>query len=68
MANAKTEHSKKLRQETADRRAEEVITAGGWRLRLLLQPDAAQALRDEMTRTGETATSVISRMLTKKSQ
>mgnify|MGYP000881387764 CR=1 FL=1 len=66
MANAKTEHSKKLRQETADRRAEEVIAAGGWRLRLLLQPDAAQALRDEMTRTGETATAIIGRLLIKK--
>jgi len=61
-----TEHTRKLRQDTANRRAEEVIAAGGWRLRLLLQPDAAKALREEMQRTGETATAIISELLLQK--
>lgn len=61
-----TDHTRKLRQDTANRRAEEIIAAGGWRLRLLLQPDAAQSLRDEMHLTGETATAIISKLLLQK--
>lgn len=61
-----TDHTRKLRQDTANRRAEEIIGAGGWRLRLLLQPDAAQSLRDEMQRTGETATAIISKLILQK--
>lgn len=67
MANSDAEHSRRLRQDTAARRAKAIISAGGWQLKLLLQPDAAHALRDEMARTGETATAVISRLLMKKS-
>lgn len=65
MPNANTEHSRRLRAETADQRAASVIDAGGWRLRVLLQPEPAAALRAEMERTGETATAIISRLLLK---
>lgn len=63
MPNSYTSHSRKLRAETAKRRAEEVITAGGWRLSLLLQPNAAAVLRAEMQRTGESATAILSQLL-----
>lgn len=63
MANAKTPHSRALRAATAAARSRDVVSAGGWRLTLLLQPDTAARLRAEMARTGETATAVISRLL-----
>lgn len=63
MTNAQTPHSRALRAATAAARTRDVVSAGGWRLHLLLQPATAAALRAEMARTGETATSVISRLL-----
>lgn len=63
MGNANTPHSRALRAKTAAARTRTVVEAGGWRLALLLQPDAAAALRAEMARTGESATAVISRLL-----
>lgn len=63
MPNANTPHSRALRAKTAAARTRTVVEAGGWRLALLLQPDAAAALRAEMARTGESATAVISRLL-----
>jgi len=63
MPNANTLHSRALRAATAAYRARDVVDAGGWRLRILLQPDAAARLRAEMARTGESATAVISRLL-----
>ncbi len=48
--------------ERANLRAERIISAGGWRLRLLLDPEAADALR-RLTSDGTPAVQVISRLL-----
>lgn len=66
MANSNTEHSRRLRAATSAQREHDVVAAGGWRLKLLLQPAAAAALRAEMQRTGEPATTIISRLLLEK--
>ena len=64
--NAFTDHSRALRAKTATERRAAIIESGGMRIDLLLLPGPAQALRDEMTRTGETATEVIGRKLLEK--
>ena len=64
--NAFTPHSRALRAKTATERRAAIIESGGMRIDLLLLPALAQALRDEMTRTGETATEVIGRKLLEK--
>jgi len=66
MPNSNTPHSRRLRAATAAARSRDVVSAGGWRIPLLLQPATAARLRAEMARTGETATAVISRLLAKK--
>lgn len=63
MPNARTPHSRALRAATAAARSRDVVSAGGWRLTLLLQPAVAARLRAEMARTGDSATAVISRLL-----
>lgn len=68
MGNPSTEHSRKLRQDTAARRAKAVVDAGGWKLTLLLQPEPAKALRDEIQRTEKDATAIISELLLKKNR
>lgn len=64
MPNSHTPHSRRLRAEASARRGKAVQAAGGRRLYLILQPDAACALKKRMAETGETATAVISRLLT----
>lgn len=47
----------------ATKRRREVLAAGGRRLELLLQPEAAQALERVQNETGETALDAVSRLL-----
>jgi hypothetical protein len=63
MGNSNSEHSKRLRQETARAREKEVIAAGGWRLTLLLSPEVAAILRAEIARTAGTATGIVSELI-----
>lgn len=63
MSNSNTDHSRRLRAATAAQRGKDVQAAGGRRMYLILQPDAAAALKLQMAETGETATAVISRLL-----
>lgn len=68
MGNTNTPHSRALRAKTATARRKAIVEAGGMRIELLLLQKPAEALRLEMTRTGETATEVISRKLLEKNE
>lgn len=61
--NAFTDHSRALRAKTATARRAAIIESGGMRIDLLLLPAPAQALREEMSRSGRAATAVISDLL-----
>lgn len=45
MGNSKSEHSKKLRAESAKKSAQKVIDDGGMRVSLLLEPEHAKRFR-----------------------
>lgn len=63
MANAKTEHSKKLRSKSARETEARVIAAGGKRISVLLKPDAAAALQRERERTASSVPAIIHRLI-----
>lgn len=52
MANSKTEHSKKLRAETARKSAQKIIDEGGMRVNLLLEVQHAVRFKQLMEQEG----------------
>ena len=52
MANSKTEHSKKLRAETARKSAQKIIDEGGMRVNLLLEVQHAVRFKQLMEKEG----------------
>ena len=52
MANSKTEHSKKLRAETARKSAQKIIDEGGMRVHLLLEVQHAVRFKQLMEQEG----------------
>ncbi len=63
MANSNSERSKAARAKTAVEAQARIIEAGGWRLTVMLYPEAAGILRAEVARTDKSAAEIINKVI-----